>query len=100
MLSSTFSSLRRSSFSLCDSSCLTSFLRFLGKGCFNHEGNKNFRKIVGLFLESYSEATSKLEKSAIVSAIIQTVRSQSGEGGFVKKDTRTGFWQEVGDHLA
>lgn len=71
-----------------------------GKGCFNHQGNKNFRKIVGLFLESYSEASSKLEKSAIVSAIIQTVRSQSGEGGFVKKDSSTGLWVEVGDHLA
>jgi len=71
-----------------------------GKGCFNHQGNKNFRRIVGIYLPGYAEATSKLEKSAIVSAIIQSVRTQSPDGGFVKRDLSTGLWSEVGDHLA
>jgi hypothetical protein len=71
-----------------------------GKSCFNHQGNKNFRKIVGIYLPGYAEATSKLEKSAIVSAIIQAVRTQSPDGGFVKRELSTGLWSEVGDHLA
>ena len=57
--------------------------------------------MVGLYLESYSNATSKVQKSAIVSTIIQNIRQLSEqEGGFVKKDTTTGLWYEVGDHLA
>eukprot|EP00545_Synedropsis_sp_CCMP1620_P005709 CAMPEP_0119005700 /NCGR_PEP_ID=MMETSP1176-20130426/1877_1 /TAXON_ID=265551 /ORGANISM="Synedropsis recta cf, Strain CCMP1620" /LENGTH=240 /DNA_ID=CAMNT_0006957539 /DNA_START=165 /DNA_END=884 /DNA_ORIENTATION=+ len=71
-----------------------------GKSCFNHQGNKNFRKIVGVYLEGYAEASSKLEKSAIVTAIIQTIRTQSPEGGFIKRELTTGLWSEVGDHLA
>lgn len=35
-----------------------------------------------------------------MSSIIQTVRSQSPDGGFIKLDPATGMWQEVGDHLA
>ena len=73
---------------------------FAGKSCFNHPGNKSFRKLVGLYLDGYAEATTKLEKSAIVSSIIQTVRTQNPGGGFVKLDTPSGVWQEVGDHLA
>ncbi|KAI2505495.1 adenylyl/guanylyl cyclase [Fragilaria crotonensis] len=71
-----------------------------GKTCFLHPGNRRFRKLVAKFLDRYSEATTKLEKSAIVSSIIQTVRSQSPDGGFIKLDPATGMWQEVGDHLA
>ena len=41
-----------------------------------------------------------MEKSGIVSVIIRTVRSRSPVGGFVKLDSTTGQWQEVGDHLA
>ena len=51
-------------------------------------------------LDRYSEASTKLEKSTIVSSILQTVRSQSPEGGFIKLDPASGTWQEVGDHLA
>ena len=74
---------------------------FVGKSCFNHPGNKSFRKIVGLYLDGYARATtSQMKKSAIVSAIIQTVRTQSPKGSFMKFDTSSGLWQEVGDHLA
>lgn len=72
----------------------------LGKGCFNHEGNKKYRKSVEFFLERYSNAKSKVDKSVIVSAIIDTVRSRADGGGFVKKDVSTGHWYEVGDLLA
>lgn len=49
-------------------------------------------------LEKYSSATSKLEKSLIVSSIVDSVRDASPDGGFVKKDG--GRWYEVGDHIA
>lgn len=71
-----------------------------GKRCFNHEGNKHFREIVAKQLEPYSEANKKLAKSAIVSSIISMVRDLSPNGGFIKRDTSTGLWHEVGDHLA
>lgn len=71
-----------------------------GKGCFNHEGNKHFRQIVATHLASYSEANTKLAKSAIVSSIIAIVRDLSPGGGFIKRDAERGSWHEVGDHLA
>mmetsp|Transcript_19870 Transcript_19870/g.30101 ORF Transcript_19870/g.30101 Transcript_19870/m.30101 type:complete len:361 (-) Transcript_19870:304-1386(-) len=71
-----------------------------GKGCFNHEGNKNFRQIVADHLVPYSEANTKLAKSGIVSSIIMMVRELSPGGGFIKRDAETGSWHEVGDHLA
>jgi hypothetical protein len=71
-----------------------------GKTCFLHSGNKRFRKLVSHYLDRYSDASTKLEKSAIVSTIIGAVRSRSPNGGFVKLDPATGRWQEVGDYLA
>ena len=49
-------------------------------------------------IDRYQEATSKLEKTIIVSQIVQTVRSNSPQGGFVKLE-QDGRWYEVGDHL-
>jgi hypothetical protein len=43
-------------------------------------------------------ASSKLEKSLIVSSIIDTIRE--GGGSFVRQDTRSKTWVEVGDRLA
>jgi hypothetical protein len=41
----------------------------------------------------------KLEKSYILSDVVEKVRANSGVGGFVKKD-KEGRWYEVGDFLA
>lgn len=72
-----------------------------GKTTYSHCGNKRFRVLVEQFLDRYSSASSKLEKSAIVSSIIQTIRRNAQLGGFfVKKDTNTGLWYDVGDHLS
>jgi len=68
-----------------------------GKKCYNHIGNQNFRKIIGNHLSSYLIVESKLEKSIIVSKIINFVRTQ---GGFVKFDKKTKLWHEVGDSYA
>jgi hypothetical protein len=49
-------------------------------------------------LEKYAQATSKYEKTSIVSDVINSVRKSSADGGFVKQEG--GVWYEVGDHLA
>ena len=71
-----------------------------GKEARNHAGNINYRNIIKMELENYSKASSKLEKSLIVSSIVDKIRRDSPNGGFVKLNTKTGEWYEVGDHLA
>mmetsp|Transcript_27797 Transcript_27797/g.36240 ORF Transcript_27797/g.36240 Transcript_27797/m.36240 type:complete len:342 (+) Transcript_27797:60-1085(+) len=71
-----------------------------GKKSFHHIGNQRFRIIVSNHLQKYSSATTKLEKSLLVSTIVDTVRDNSPKGGFVKFAESTGMWHEVGDHLA
>jgi len=51
-------------------------------------------------MSDYQNAKSKLEKSAIISSIVDQVRSNSRIGGFVRKDPLTGQLSEVGDFLA
>jgi hypothetical protein len=69
-----------------------------GKRAFNHSGNQRFRAMIDSRLVEYSKATSKLEKSVIVSKVVNSVRGASPEGGFVKQ--KGGNWYEVGDHIA
>ena len=70
-----------------------------GKKCYNHVGNERFRLRVLTYLEEYSAAKSKLEKSGVLSKVVDAVRQQSPDGGFVKQDDK-GNWHEVGDFLA
>ena len=70
-----------------------------GKKCYNHVGNERFRLRVLTYLEEYSAAKSKLEKSGVLSKVVDAVRLQSPDGGFVKQDEK-GNWHEVGDFLA
>jgi hypothetical protein len=69
-----------------------------GKRALQHEGNKRFRAMIEKNLSSYSSAANKVEKSLIVSSIIDCVRKNSPHGGFVKEEN--GQWYEVGDHVA
>jgi hypothetical protein len=69
-----------------------------GKEAHSHPGNRRFRLSVSMILERYSKATTKLDKSLIVSSIVDTVRQASPHGGFIKK--QGGCWFEVGDHVA
>eukprot|EP00526_Cylindrotheca_closterium_P015002 CAMPEP_0113655444 /NCGR_PEP_ID=MMETSP0017_2-20120614/29716_1 /TAXON_ID=2856 /ORGANISM="Cylindrotheca closterium" /LENGTH=276 /DNA_ID=CAMNT_0000568705 /DNA_START=135 /DNA_END=963 /DNA_ORIENTATION=- /assembly_acc=CAM_ASM_000147 len=48
---------------------------------------------------AYRDTKSRWEKSMIVNSIIESVRNSRGGnyGGFVKKDTRTGRWYQVGN---
>lgn len=63
-------------------------------------GNRRFRVICRMHLEKYSAATTKQEKSRIVSAIFDTVQRSTDRGGFVKLDPLTGKWFEVSTHHA
>jgi len=63
-------------------------------------GNQRLRIIVDAFVERYANSTSRQDKSDILSTIVNTVRGNSPYGGFVKEDTTTGRWYEVGDFLA
>ena len=51
-------------------------------------------------MEKYATSTSRQDKSDILSTIVNTVRGNSPNGGFVKEDNATGHWFEVGDFLA
>jgi len=70
-----------------------------GKKCYNHIGNERFRQRVLTFLDEYSRAKSKLDKSGVLSKVVYEVRQNSPRGGFVKQDSN-GVWFEVGDFLA
>jgi hypothetical protein len=70
-----------------------------GKQAKNHSGNVRFRAVVNDHLEVYSKAATRMEKSLIVSSIIDAVRNATPSGGFVREEG-DGSWYEVGDHIA
>mmetsp|Transcript_3575 Transcript_3575/g.7135 ORF Transcript_3575/g.7135 Transcript_3575/m.7135 type:complete len:380 (-) Transcript_3575:17-1156(-) len=70
-----------------------------GKKCYAHIGNDRFRlRVIGM-LDEYRKAKSKLDKSKVLSDVVEQVRGNSPRGGFVKQDSK-GRWFEVGDFLA
>ena len=69
-----------------------------GKEVYNHEGNKRFRALVKSYLPTYSQCVTKMQKTRLVSTIIDTVRARSNQGGFVKNVGDQ--WYEVGDRRA
>ena len=69
-----------------------------GHKAFNHPGNQHFRLLIESHIHEYEKAVTKLDKSAIVSKIVEGIRRSSPEGGFVKMEA--GRWYEVGDHNA
>ena len=66
-----------------------------GKMAHAHQGNQRFRELVRVHRDAYSQASTKYQKSQIVSHITNVVRQSSPEGGFVK--LIDGCWHEVGD---
>jgi hypothetical protein len=69
-----------------------------GKRALQHPGNVRFRNMVEMHLQVYSQASSKLQKSSIVTTIVDHVRRTSPQGGFVREEKC--IWYEVGDHIA
>jgi hypothetical protein len=66
----------------------------------NSVGNQRFRLKVAENAERYCRASSRIEKTAIIYEIIDYIRTNSPNGGFIKKDLETGYYYEVGDVIA
>jgi hypothetical protein len=69
-----------------------------GKTISTAQGNRRLKMIVTQYLKPYSEARNKLEKSAIVSRIVNMVKQAAPEGNFVKLEH--GRYWLVEDSLA
>lgn len=69
-----------------------------GKEAWNHYGNVYFRKVVHLNAERYNKAKSRLERTILVSEVVEYIRSRGT--GFVKQEPNSSNWIEVGDELA
>ena len=57
-----------------------------GKSYWEHSGNKRYRAIIAAASQRYSKTSNKLEKSLIVSEIIESIQGENNDGGFVKKE--------------
>lgn len=68
-----------------------------GKVAYESQGNTWFRGLVRQYTRQYAKA-SKMEKSIIVSVIVDTVRKASPVGSFIRKVK--GKWQEVSEGVA
>jgi hypothetical protein len=69
-----------------------------GKFAYNHLGNMLFRQIVLERLDLYSTATTKMEKTLVVTDIMTCVRMSGGD--FVKKASKAKDFQRVSERAA
>lgn len=67
-----------------------------GKDCYNSIGNRRFRIIVENYLERYSNATTKSQKSQVVSEVFDVIKHSGGR--FVKCEN--GIYYELGETAA
>lgn len=70
-----------------------------GKRAFHHEGNVWFRGLVQKEIYNFSLATSKLEKSLLITSIMNTVNDNDPNGGFVKQGDN-GNWFRISEATA
>jgi len=63
-----------------------------GKTARTHAGNIHFQSVIHNWAEQYVNAIEKRNKSKIVRNIIETIRTKSLIGGFVKKDSDGQWW--------
>lgn len=69
-----------------------------GKSYWDHEGNKMYRSLIAASTEKYANTTNKLEKTMIVSEIVEAVHKRHGM--FVKKEKKGGPWVKVDELFA
>jgi hypothetical protein len=69
-----------------------------GKSYWEHPGNKLYRSLIAASTERYAATTSKLDKTMIVSGIVETIHRRNGM--FVKKEKKDGPWVEVDEVFA
>jgi hypothetical protein len=66
-----------------------------------HEGNVQFREIVVINKKEYlAKTTKKLEKAHIAARVIEHIRTMNPPGRFLKEDSDTGLWYDIGDAKA
>ena len=70
-----------------------------GSAARKHPGNLYFVGLIAANCDRYIKSDCKLAKSMIVTDMLDTIRRNSPNGGFVKLDG-SGRWCETGDHLA
>lgn len=70
-----------------------------GKEYTSSTGNQHLKSLVQKSLKPYSEAQSKMAKSAIVADIMGQIKILCGDAAFVKID-KGGIWWEVDDAFA
>ena len=63
-----------------------------------HSGNMRYKHILELNLPAYDKAKNRVDKSQIVSSIIDAIREASPNGGFVREEN--GRWFIVADTFA
>ena len=66
-----------------------------------HEGNVQFRDLVNANKKNYlAKTTKKLEKAHIAAGLVEHTRSMNPPGRFLKEDSDTGLWYDIGDAKA
>jgi hypothetical protein len=71
-----------------------------GTAAANHIGNQRFNAIVQDNLIRYCNASNRNQKTSLIYEIVDFIRARSPNGGFVKQNTKSGHWFEVGDIVA
>jgi hypothetical protein len=69
-----------------------------GKSYWDHEGNQKYRYLIAKATQKYKSTTNKLEKTLIVSQIVESVSNRQGK--FVKKEGKGGPWVIVDEVFA
>jgi len=69
-----------------------------GKSYWDHEGNRKYRDLIAISTKKYSKSQNKLEKTLIVSEIVDAIHKKHGR--FVKKMKKAGPWVVVDEVFA
>lgn len=67
-----------------------------GKAFNKHPGNVFFHDLVLRKKDNYSKCNQQ-EKTKIALSLVEHVRNQNPSGRFLKQDSKTGVWSEIGD---
>jgi hypothetical protein len=70
-----------------------------GGGTNNHVGNMRWRMLVAQNKQLYV-SLQNIEKNILSKSIVHVIRNQNPPGRFLRKDSYTGLWYDVGDQLA
>ena len=71
-----------------------------GKDNYSSIGNKRLKVLVDTKLPQYQQASTKIQKSLIVSELVDTIHEAAGDSGFVKRDPATNRWVVVSEETA